>query len=212
MKYTHDGQEYELNLIDTPGHVDFHYEVSRSRLLRRGGAAGRCVSGRRGPDGGQRLRGDATRPDDRAGDQQDRPHARPGRRSPRGDGAHAGDRPDEVLAAAPRPGWASTTSSAAVIERVPPPAGDPDATLQAMVFDSHYDEYRGAVTYVRVDERHGPQGPEDPFCRPGTPSTRSSSWASSCPTGVPATSSRPARSATSSATSSRSATSTSATR
>ena len=41
-----------------------------------------------------------------------------------------------------------------IIDKVPAPSGDPEATLQAMVFDSHYDEYRGAITYLRVDERH----------------------------------------------------------
>ena len=63
-----------------------------ARLLRRGDAAGRCVPRRRGPDGGQCVRGDAARPDDHSGDQQDRSDPRPGRRSQRGNRAHAGDR------------------------------------------------------------------------------------------------------------------------
>src|SRR6476646_8206287 len=104
MKYTRDGQEYELNLIDTPGHVDFHYEVSRSLA---------CCEG-------AILVVDAAQ------------------------GVEA-----QTLANA----FAAMNGGlhiVAIINRVPPPKGDPDGVLQAMVFDSHYDDYRGAITYVRV--------------------------------------------------------------
>ena len=100
MKYTLQGAGVRAEPDRHAGARRFSLRsVAVAGLLRRGGAAGRCVSGRRGPDGGQRLRGDAPRSDDRAGDQQDRPRPRPRRRSAaRRWSTRWRSTPDEVLA------------------------------------------------------------------------------------------------------------------
>ena len=152
MHYRHQGETYELNLIDTPGHVDFQYEVSRSLACCEGALL--LVDACQGVEAqtvANALAAMAQRPDHRAGAQQDRSASMPGpTTSCQEMETVLGIDPAEVLPASGKTGQGVEAVLAAIVERVPPPAGDPEAPLQAMVFDSHYDEFRGAITYVRV--------------------------------------------------------------
>ena len=158
LEYTaRDGQRYELNLIDTPGHVDFSYEVSRSLSACEGAML--VVDASQGVEA-QTVANCYTAIElgrgSRAGAQQDRPAVgEPGeaRSRDRGRDRHrrgatpiAGQRQDRRRA--------STRCSKRIIERVPPPKGDPDAPLQALIIDSWFDNYVGVVMLVRVDQRH----------------------------------------------------------
>ncbi len=151
MKYEYHGQEYELNLIDTPGHVDFHYEVSRSLACCEGAVL--LVDAFQGVEAQTVANAYAAMEHDLAIvpvlNKVDLKHARPEQVI---EEMHSslGINPDEVLACSGKTGVGVDKLLAAIVERVPPPSGDPNAPLQAMVFDSHYDEYRGAITYVRV--------------------------------------------------------------
>ena len=76
--------------------------------------------------------------------------------------------PAEVLRCSGKTGIGTEALLEAIVERVPPPTGDPEAPLQAMVFDSHYDEYRGAITYVRVMNGTVRKGQKIRFVKAGT--------------------------------------------
>src|SRR5207244_6065747 len=73
----------------------------------------------------------------------------------------------EVLKGSAKAGLGIAELLEAVIDRVPPPTGDPEGVLQAMVFDSHYDDYRGAITYVRVMNGQVKKGQKVRFLRTG---------------------------------------------
>jgi GTP-binding protein LepA len=151
MRHTHNGEEYELNLIDTPGHVDFHYEVSRSLACCEGAVL--LVDAFQGVEAQTVANAYAAMEHDLAIvpvlNKVDLKHARPDEVK---EEMHQslGIDPFEVLHSSGKTGEGVEELLAAIIERVPPPKGDPEAPLQAMVFDSHYDDYRGAIIYVRV--------------------------------------------------------------
>ncbi len=157
--YTYKGEEYELNLIDTPGHVDFHYEVSRSLACCEGAVL--LVDAFQGVEAQTVANAYAAMEHDLTIvpvlNKIDLKHARPDEVIAEMEHG-AGDRARRsACSAAARRASASRScwrpSSSAFRRRT----GDPDAPLQAMVFDSHYDEYRGAITYVRVMNGTRPQ-------------------------------------------------------
>lgn len=152
MKYDHpNGEEYILNLIDTPGHVDFTYEVSRALQACEGAIlvvdASQGIEAQTLSNVYLALEQDlefipvinkidlpAARPDDIAAELEDL----------------LGIPADEMIHISAKNSIGIEDVLQAVIERVPPPKGDEEKPLRGLVFDSHYDPYKGVVAYVRV--------------------------------------------------------------
>lgn len=145
------GGEYELNLIDTPGHVDFTYEVSRALSACEGAVL--VVDASQGVEAQtlanlylalennlviipviNKIDLPAARPDEVA---QDVEHL-------------LGFPADQVIRASAKEGIGTEAILQAIVDKIPTPRGDPDAPLRALVFDSHYDPYKGVIAYVRL--------------------------------------------------------------
>ncbi len=141
----------ELNLIDTPGHVDFTYEVSRSLEACEGALL--LVDAAQGLEAqtlaNYHLARDAGLTIVPVLNKIDLPAAEPERRNEELSNLLGCD-PDDILHVSAKTGEGVEELLKAVIERVPPPVGDKDAPLQALIFDSAFDTYRGVITYVRV--------------------------------------------------------------
>src|SRR5690242_19457560 len=151
INYTLDGQTYELNLIDTPGHVDFHYEVSRSLAACEGAIllvdATQGVQAQTVANAYAAINADLTIVP--ALIKIDMQAARPDEIKEEIENTLGIDR-SEVLAVSGKTGAGVPELFRAVIDRVPPPPGDPNAPLRALIFDSKFDDYQGVITYVRV--------------------------------------------------------------
>ncbi|HUL69097.1 MAG TPA: translation elongation factor 4 [Gemmatimonadales bacterium] len=146
-----DGFTYELNLIDTPGHVDFTYEVSRSLAACEGAIL--VVDASQGVQA-QTLSNlflalDAGLEIIPVLNKIDLPGAEPERRA-REIVDLIGVRREEILAVSAKEGTGIPELLEAIVERVPPPGGVEDAPLRALIFDSYFDRYRGAIPSIRV--------------------------------------------------------------
>ena len=151
MDYELDGQKYVLNLIDTPGHVDFSYEVSRSIAA--------CEGALLIVDASQGIQAqtisnlymaidndleiipilnkcdlDSAKPEEVADQVVDL----------------LGCKPEEIIRASGKTGMGVEEILRAIIERIPAPKGDPDAPLQALIFDSVFNPFRGIIAYYKV--------------------------------------------------------------
>jgi GTP-binding protein LepA len=146
-----DGRQYVLNLIDTPGHVDFTYEVSRSLAACEGAIL--LVDAAQGIEA-QTLANlylalDADLHLIPVLNKIDLPAAQPDKYAAELANIIGCD-PDAVLRVSAKTGEGVEALLTAVVEQVPPPVGDLDAPARALIFDSVYDTYRGVITYVRV--------------------------------------------------------------
>jgi len=151
INYTLDGQVYELNLIDTPGHVDFHYEVSRSLAACEGAIllvdATQGVQAQTVANAILAVGNDLTIVP--VLNKIDMQAARP--EEIKEEIMHTlGIDPAEILAISAKTGQGVPDVFRAIIERVPHPSGDPSGPLRALIFDSKFDDYQGVITYVRV--------------------------------------------------------------
>lgn len=169
MRIKHRGQDYELNLIDTPGHVDFQYEVSRSLNCCEGALlladAFQGVEAQTVATGYAAIEHDLDivpvinkidlqyqRADEVAEEMEQ----------------VLGVDAESCVRVSAKTGINIDGLLDAVIDNIKPPTGDLDAVLQAMVFDSHYDEFRGAITYVRVMNGRVKKGDKIQFVLAGT--------------------------------------------
>ena len=146
-----DGESYELNLLDTPGHVDFHYEVSRALAACEGAIL--VVDATQGVEA-QTLANLYLALDDHLTivpvvNKIDLASAQPERVAQEIEDLF-GIPKDQILLASAKEGTGTEAVLEAIVQRIPPPSGSPSWPTRALIFDSHYDPYKGVIAYVRV--------------------------------------------------------------
>ncbi len=151
--HAQDGHEYQLTLIDTPGHVDFSYEVSRSLAA--------CEGALLVVDAAQGVEAQTVANAYLAVNQQlevipvinkvDLPSAEPERIQEQIESVIGLDASNAIRTSA-KTGFGTEAVLEAIVTRIPPPQGEPEATLRALLFDSWFDAYRGVIILARVVE------------------------------------------------------------
>lgn len=151
VKHQHKGEEYLLNFIDTPGHVDFHYEVSRALLACEGAIL--VVDAAQGVEAqtvaNAYMAIEANLEIIPVINKIDLPAARPEEIALEVESI-LGLPADDCIFTSAKTGEGIKELLAAICDRLPGPKGDPEAKTQALIFDSEYDDYRGVVTYFRM--------------------------------------------------------------
>ncbi|MGI9519087.1 MAG: translation elongation factor 4 [Pirellulaceae bacterium] len=166
MQTRHAGQAYELNLIDTPGHVDFHYEVSRSLACCEGALL--LVDAFQGVEAQTVANAYAAMEHELeiipVINKIDLKHQRADEVAREMEHVLGIDA-DSCIRVSAKTGVGIDELLDAILRRIPAPSGSVDERLQAMVFDSHYDEYRGAITYCRLMNGTAKKGQKIKFLR-----------------------------------------------
>jgi GTP-binding protein LepA len=155
MPWEMDGQTFALNMIDTPGHVDFTYEVSRSLAACEGAIL--LVDAAQGIEAQTLANLYLALENDLVVipvlNKIDLPAADPDKYAKELAGL-IGGKPEDVLRVSGKTGMGVTELLDLVTQKIPAPVGDPKAPARAMIFDSVYDSYRGVITYVRMIDGH----------------------------------------------------------
>ncbi|MBI2953187.1 MAG: elongation factor 4 [Chloroflexi bacterium] len=145
------GQDYELNLIDTPGHVDFNYEVSRSLAACEGALL--VVDAAQGIEAQTLANVYLALEHDLniipVVNKIDLPSAEPEKVAQEIEDV-IGIPAEEIIFASAKDGTGTDDILEAIVQRIPPPKGSLHQALRALIFDSHYDSYKGVIAYVRV--------------------------------------------------------------
>ena len=151
IRHEKDGERYQLNLIDTPGHVDFHYEVEKSLQACEGAVL--LVDASQGVEAqtvaNAYLAIEADHEIIPVLNKIDLPHARPDEVAEEIESSLAIEATDAIAVSA-KSGENVDQVLDLIVDRIPAPSGDPDAPLRALIFDAVYDEFRGIIVYLRV--------------------------------------------------------------